>query len=32
MTRDANTGEALAFVDEWARGGVTIACLAPGSR
>ncbi len=32
MTGDANTGEALAFVDEWARGGVTVASLAPGSR
>ncbi|MDQ4132120.1 MAG: 2-succinyl-5-enolpyruvyl-6-hydroxy-3-cyclohexene-1-carboxylic-acid synthase [Actinomycetota bacterium] len=32
MTRDANTGEALAFVDEWVRGGVTVASLAPGSR
>jgi 2-succinyl-5-enolpyruvyl-6-hydroxy-3-cyclohexene-1-carboxylate synthase len=32
MTRDANTGEAVALVDEWARAGVTVAALAPGSR
>src|SRR5262245_12238080 len=32
MTRDANTAFARAFVDEWARSGVTDACLAPGSR
>ena len=32
MTRDANTAFARAFVDEWARAGVTDACLAPGSR
>src|SRR5262249_40027477 len=32
MPRDANTAFARAFVDEWARAGVTDACLAPGSR
>ncbi len=31
-SRDANTALARAFVDELARGGVTDACLAPGSR
>ncbi len=32
MTRDANTAFARALVDEWARAGITDACLAPGSR
>lgn len=32
MIRDANTAFAGAVVDEWARGGVTDACVAPGSR
>ena len=32
MTRDATTAFARAFVDEWARAGITEACLAPGSR
>src|SRR5262245_10178765 len=32
MTRDATTGFARAVVDEWARGGLTDACVAPGSR
>ena len=32
MTRDANTAFARAVVDEWVRGGVTDACVAPGSR
>ena len=32
MTRDATTAFARALVDEWARAGVTGACLAPGSR
>ncbi len=32
MTRDANTAFARAFVDEWARHGLTDAVLAPGSR
>ncbi|HEY7135980.1 MAG TPA: 2-succinyl-5-enolpyruvyl-6-hydroxy-3-cyclohexene-1-carboxylic-acid synthase [Acidimicrobiia bacterium] len=32
MTFDANTGLARSFVDEWARAGVTDACVAPGSR
>jgi len=32
MTRDATTAFARAVVDEWVRGGVTDACLAPGSR
>src|SRR5712691_5222800 len=32
MTRDATTAFARALVDEWARSGVTEACLAPGSR
>ncbi len=32
MTRDANTAFARAVVDEWARAGVTDACVAPGSR
>jgi 2-succinyl-5-enolpyruvyl-6-hydroxy-3-cyclohexene-1-carboxylate synthase len=32
MTRDATTAFARALVDEWARAGVTDACLAPGSR
>jgi 2-succinyl-5-enolpyruvyl-6-hydroxy-3-cyclohexene-1-carboxylate synthase len=32
MTRDANTGFARTLVDEWARAGLTDACLAPGSR
>ncbi|MEI8002212.1 MAG: 2-succinyl-5-enolpyruvyl-6-hydroxy-3-cyclohexene-1-carboxylic-acid synthase [Actinomycetes bacterium] len=30
--RDANTAFARAVVDEWVRGGVTDACVAPGSR
>ena len=32
MTRDATTAFARAVVDEWVRGGVTHACVAPGSR
>jgi 2-succinyl-5-enolpyruvyl-6-hydroxy-3-cyclohexene-1-carboxylate synthase len=32
MTRDANTAFARTLVDEWARAGITDACLAPGSR
>jgi 2-succinyl-5-enolpyruvyl-6-hydroxy-3-cyclohexene-1-carboxylate synthase len=32
MTRDATTACARTLVDEWARGGVSDACLAPGSR
>src|SRR5438309_9887930 len=32
MTRDATTAFARALVDEWARAGVSHACLAPGSR
>ena len=32
MTRDATTAFARAVVDEWARAGVTDACVAPGSR
>jgi 2-succinyl-5-enolpyruvyl-6-hydroxy-3-cyclohexene-1-carboxylate synthase len=32
MSRDATTAFARAVVDEWVRGGVTDACLAPGSR
>jgi 2-succinyl-5-enolpyruvyl-6-hydroxy-3-cyclohexene-1-carboxylate synthase len=32
MTRDATTAFARAVVDEWVRGGVTDACVAPGSR
>ncbi len=32
MTRDANTALARAFVDEWVRGGVEHAAVAPGSR
>src|SRR5687767_13328106 len=32
MTRDVNTAFARAVADEWARGGVTDACVAPGSR
>ncbi|MGH8985110.1 MAG: 2-succinyl-5-enolpyruvyl-6-hydroxy-3-cyclohexene-1-carboxylic-acid synthase [Acidimicrobiia bacterium] len=32
MTRDATTAFARALVDEWARAGVTDACVAPGSR
>lgn len=32
VTRDVNTAFAEAVVDEWARAGVTDACLAPGSR
>ncbi|MGH9030923.1 MAG: thiamine pyrophosphate-binding protein, partial [Acidimicrobiia bacterium] len=32
MTRDATTAFARALVDEWARAGVTNACVAPGSR
>jgi 2-succinyl-5-enolpyruvyl-6-hydroxy-3-cyclohexene-1-carboxylate synthase len=32
MSRDATTAFARALVDEWARAGVTDACLAPGSR
>jgi 2-succinyl-5-enolpyruvyl-6-hydroxy-3-cyclohexene-1-carboxylate synthase len=32
MTRDATTAFARALVDEWARAGVTEACVAPGSR
>src|SRR6188508_90727 len=32
MTRDANTASARAMVDEWTRGGVTEAVVAPGSR
>ena len=32
MTRDATTAFARALVDEWARAGISQACLAPGSR
>jgi 2-succinyl-5-enolpyruvyl-6-hydroxy-3-cyclohexene-1-carboxylate synthase len=32
MSRDATTAFARTLVDEWARNGVTDACLAPGSR
>jgi 2-succinyl-5-enolpyruvyl-6-hydroxy-3-cyclohexene-1-carboxylate synthase len=32
MTRDAATAFTRALVDEWARAGVSDACLAPGSR
>ncbi len=32
MTGDAATGFALALVDEWARAGVVVAAVAPGSR
>jgi 2-succinyl-5-enolpyruvyl-6-hydroxy-3-cyclohexene-1-carboxylate synthase len=32
MSRDATTAFARTLVDEWARHGVTDACLAPGSR
>jgi 2-succinyl-5-enolpyruvyl-6-hydroxy-3-cyclohexene-1-carboxylate synthase len=32
MSRDATTSFARTLVDEWARHGVTDACLAPGSR
>jgi 2-succinyl-5-enolpyruvyl-6-hydroxy-3-cyclohexene-1-carboxylate synthase len=32
MTRDATTAFARALADEWARAGVSKACLAPGSR
>jgi 2-succinyl-5-enolpyruvyl-6-hydroxy-3-cyclohexene-1-carboxylate synthase len=32
LTRDAATAFARAVVDEWVRGGVTDACVAPGSR
>ena len=32
VSRDATTGFARAVVDEWVRGGVTHACVAPGSR
>ena len=32
MTRDATTSFARALVDEWARAGVSEACVAPGSR
>ena len=32
MTRDATTAFARALVDEWARAGISEACLAPGSR
>jgi 2-succinyl-5-enolpyruvyl-6-hydroxy-3-cyclohexene-1-carboxylate synthase len=32
MSRDATTAFARAVVDEWVRGGVTHACVAPGSR
>jgi len=32
MSRDATTAFARALVDEWARAGITEACLAPGSR
>jgi 2-succinyl-5-enolpyruvyl-6-hydroxy-3-cyclohexene-1-carboxylate synthase len=32
MSRDATTSFARTLVDEWARNGVTDACLAPGSR
>jgi 2-succinyl-5-enolpyruvyl-6-hydroxy-3-cyclohexene-1-carboxylate synthase len=32
MTRDANAALARTLVDEWARAGVTDACVTPGSR
>ena len=32
MSRDATTAFARTLVDEWARHGVTDACVAPGSR
>ncbi len=32
MSRDAHTAFARAVVDEWVRGGVAHACVAPGSR
>lgn len=32
MSRDATTAFARALVDEWARHGITDACIAPGSR
>jgi 2-succinyl-5-enolpyruvyl-6-hydroxy-3-cyclohexene-1-carboxylate synthase len=32
MIRDAHTAFSRAVVDEWVRGGVTHACVAPGSR
>ena len=32
MSRDAHTAFSRAVVDEWVRGGVAHACVAPGSR
>ncbi len=32
MTRDANAALAATLVDEWARAGITDACVTPGSR